>query len=341
MCCAAIWGFDDLSGNRAPDGAVTMQEEGGSGEGGTPTVLTPLSEGTNPMGVAVDALAVYFVTSPGNGGGFIGRVGLDGASERALTGFFARSSGAIAIDAKNAYWTASGSVFSTPLAPSDAGALTVASSSSGAPSGVAADGTHVYWTDLNEGTVMRAKIDGASVVTLASGQKTPTSLALSAGTLYWTNQGSVDPMTGIVAGKNDGSIVSLPAGGGTPVTLASGLFDPWAITATAGGVYWTDLAGGSATKGAVYAIGPRGSATVTLASGRYDPEFIAADPSNVYWTEVYAGNVMRAPVGGGSMTTLAAGQDSPSGVAVDETSVYWANMAVFVNQSAGILKLPR
>jgi sugar lactone lactonase YvrE len=41
------------------------------------------------------------------------------------------------------------------------------------PSGVAVDASHLYWANLNEGTINRAKLDGSSPQAIVSGQSSP------------------------------------------------------------------------------------------------------------------------------------------------------------------------
>lgn len=80
--------------------------------------------------------------------------------------------------------------------------------------------------------------------------------------------------------------MSVPIGGGTPVTLASGGYRLAGIALDATTVYWT-----------------------------------SADTHSVCGPD---GAVMKVLLGGGTLTTIASGQDASS-LAVDATSVYWPN----------------
>jgi hypothetical protein len=51
---------------------------------------------------------------------------------------------------------------------------------------VVADEQFVYWTNLGDGTVMKAPRAGGRVVMLASAQPQPWGAALSGNALYWT-----------------------------------------------------------------------------------------------------------------------------------------------------------
>src|SRR5262245_5678918 len=69
-------------------------------------------------------------------------------------------------------------------------------------------------------------------IVLASGQNHPSSIALDATSLYWTNWGS---------GARDGAIVKLPFEGGSPMVLSSGLCYPTHVFVDDSSVYWTAI----------------------------------------------------------------------------------------------------
>ncbi len=127
----------------------------------------------------------------------------------------------------------------------------------------------------------------------------------------------------LTAGGSAGQLVSVPATGGTPTVLASGLstFEVYghalvvdatdAYFLTGSGVETVSLAGGSAT---VFAQPARGSIA------------LAGDGSNVYIATggagADAGGIDAVPLGGGSATGVATGP-LPTDVAVDASRVYW------------------
>ncbi len=151
------------------------------------------------------------------------------------------------------------------------------------PRGVVVDSTSIYWATLAcagdggvcAGAVRKAPLDGlpdgGAVSTLASGQ--PLSLAVDAKSVYWTNAGTQ------ANGYGDGSVMSVPIGGGTVVTLATGQNNPYGIAVDADTVFWTTLGG------TVMSVPIGGGAANTLASGQLFPLAIARDPASVYWTD--------------------------------------------------------
>jgi predicted heme/steroid binding protein len=76
------------------------------------------------------------------------------------------------------------------------------------PSYIALDATSVYWTNYNDGTVMKALLGGGAATKLASGQSGPAGIAVDGTSVYWVNQGSYKGV--------DGAVMSVPLAGGTP-----------------------------------------------------------------------------------------------------------------------------
>jgi hypothetical protein len=63
------------------------------------------------------------------------------------------------------------------------------------PNGLAVDGTSVYWTDLQNGSVLKCAVTGCSTPTkIACGLVTPVGIAVDATSVYWT-----DFFTGLVS----------------------------------------------------------------------------------------------------------------------------------------------
>ena len=128
----------------------------------------------------------------------------------------------------------------------------------------------------------RRTVRRAASVSTARGSA-PHGIAVDSTNVYWTNYGNGPPY-------NDGSVMTVPLGGGTPTTQASGLAAPWGITVDSTGVYCTD----NKNPGYVYQffIGGMGQGT-TLASLQANPWGIAVDSTSVYWTDQGAGTVMK------------------------------------------------
>jgi hypothetical protein len=57
------------------------------------------------------------------------------------------------------------------------------------PWGIAVDGSNVYWTNVNGGTVMRKSVQGGPILTIAVKQEHPQGIAVDAQNVYWVNAG--------------------------------------------------------------------------------------------------------------------------------------------------------
>ena len=118
------------------------------------------------------------------------------------------------------------------IPPSGTGGITVPSVD---PQFIAADASHVYFTSLSDGTVLRqAHSATMQPEELATDQAYPFAIAVDGSGAYWTNGG--DCVTAPVTG---GSVMGTPLAGSAPVAVATGERCPQAIATDADYVYWT------------------------------------------------------------------------------------------------------
>jgi sugar lactone lactonase YvrE len=188
---------------------------------------------------------------------------------------------------------------------------------------LAVDSTSVYFSNYvcdadggACGAIVKAPLAGGKVTTLAYGGD-PGGIVVDGATVYFTSQTAE-------------SVYSVPTGGGTLTTLASGLGVPRGIAVDTSNVYWADPGLSRVTSV------PRGGGTSTiLAASQEYPYGVAVDSTSVYWTDYGngctvpgTGNVSKMPLGGGTITTLAT---PPTGgflggwlITLNATSLYFS-----------------
>ena len=210
----------------------------------------------------------------------------------------------LAIDTDTVYWTEFGGLIRK--VPKTGGAPVTLYASQYNPSGIAADGTNVYFGD---GVSIRSVPKGGGTSTvLAAG--TPSQIALDSNNLYWTDFSA-------------GAIRKMPKTGGTPVTIATGTNSPSGITTDGINVYWSEFS----SPGAVRKVSVNGG-TPTVLGTNVNNIGVAIDPAsaNVYWGEnvfLNAGKIDLAPTSGGTTASLVTGLNNVWDVAADGTSVFW------------------
>jgi hypothetical protein len=163
--------------------------------GGTPT---PLATGLIfPTSIATDGTYLYCAE---HGNGTIEKFPIDAdAGARTLLVFAQDNIITVAVAGGNAFWIALGPADRDGgfphgaiwQVPADGGLFARLAANAVDPQGLAADSTHVYWTQV--GGVMSAPFDGGAASFVAHGQLEPGYVAVDDTNVYWT-----DPAAGTV-----------------------------------------------------------------------------------------------------------------------------------------------
>lgn len=159
-----------------------------SGCGGSATALTPWTGWPDAPSIAADGIDVYWVEPLY---GTIMKCSEPDCASGQVTLGGASSDSFVAVDATNVYWTTRGMNMPGTVTKADksgSGASPLATGNF-APNGLATDGTSVYWTDVDGGTVMKCAVAGCggAPTTIASGQVEPVGIAVDGTSVYWAD----------------------------------------------------------------------------------------------------------------------------------------------------------
>ncbi len=197
---------------------------------GTPTILTSVP---SPLGIAVDATAVYFTTSAG----LVGSVPKIGGAFTPLDQV-TPAPGCVLFDVvvtgTQLFYSNSCSLEIREL-PKTGGSATVFAKAASSPFGLATDAFYLYWREgdmTSTGRVMRKPLGGGAEETLASGQPWARGLVLSDTQVFW----SVGYVTGglIMSARKDGSELTV---------LARDQLNPHSLALNPNWLAWTDYGG--------------------------------------------------------------------------------------------------
>ena len=191
----------------------------------------------SPLGVAVDATNVYWVT-----GGGIQSVPIIGGSKTeidtklSLQGVYQTPD--VAVNASGVFATTADGIVMVPLTGGTA--VTIVTGQN--PNSIAVDASNVYWSNLGNaqgvmGTIMKAPTTAnATPVTIATLGSTavPVAVAVDANDIYWV--------------EGLGDVKKAPLAGGAAVSLAKAPTLPGGIAVDATSVYWTDTPNGAVYK---------------------------------------------------------------------------------------------
>lgn len=222
-------------------------------------------------------MAVYGVNPVGTGE--ISRVAKDGGPVEVLVPDLA-SPWAIAVDEAYTYYTHQGEQAQTiSRVPKAGGEAEVILTEVANPWQLAVDESYLYYAEQNAGRVMRVEKDGGEPVELAGGFTATVQVAVEDGRVYFTacERSDCEPLDAYAVPKEGGdstllaslhglevgslalaggdlfftggmagTVLAVPAGAGSPETLASDLPRPTGVTADQDGgrVFWVDFDSG-------------------------------------------------------------------------------------------------
>ena len=211
------------------------------------------------------------------------------------------------------------------------------------PIAIAADGTNVYWitAGASYSSKLGIKVWGAQVLACAASGcgNRPTVLVtyppapglLTGGTPPSTAAIAVDATRVYWIDRESVRACAIGGCGCAPTTIVGSLWQPSAVTAAGGNVFWTEWAHGAPYTGSVSTCPTAGcgSGPTVLASGQGGPLSLTADDGHVYWADTYqdGGPIWEcAPAGcDGGVQLVSNVNGSPYAIASDATNLYWAN----------------
>ncbi|HEX8823229.1 MAG TPA: hypothetical protein VF794_25085 [Archangium sp.] len=184
--------------------------------------------------------------------------------------------------------------------------------------GIATDGVNVYWMDTmstsNTRRVMKIPVNGGTMTTLAA-RENMAYLATDGANVYWIET-RVDSNLNFI-----NSLMKLPVGGGTPVTVANMGAQSQYLAVDSTNVYWR-------RNDTLVKMPKAGGTITTLVTNVPFAVSLASDGTHLYWAEndwATPGGIKKVPVVGGSPVTVLSNVMYVTGVAVDNYSVYWTD----------------
>jgi hypothetical protein len=256
---------------------VSLDQCPASGCGSAPPLQLAANQ-DEALGIAVDATSVYWANGGSHGSGSASVMACAiGGCAGTPTPYATNLTQAyqIAVDAVNVYFSAAGAVSKCAVGgcngtPTQLGPATNTT-------GLATDGTTIYWPNAGDGTVVSCAAAGCggTPTPLASGQSNPFGLAVDGTSVYWANR--TDGTT------PNGTVVKCAKTGcnGAPTVLATGLTAAASVAVDSQYVYWT-------TPTEIGAAPIAGGAPMKLTNTVGAPRVVQVAGECVYWVEAGA-----------------------------------------------------
>jgi hypothetical protein len=222
------------------------------------------------------------------------------------------------------------------------------------PFGIAVDATNVYFTDYDANTVGSVPIDGGPVTVLAKDQLGAYGIAVDSESVYFAAADHIGKVplgggtdTTLVAniwsgGANgqslaidattvyfallDGTVESVPLGGGAVTTLTKSPGYLYDIALGGDKLYWGSTDNDHNFLGTIRSVGIGGGSSEAIAQHQNLPNAVHLDGTTVYFAGVEVAPLASVPVDGGPVNVLATSASVyPGGITVDEQYVYWTD----------------
>lgn len=152
--------------------------------------------------------------------------------------------------------------------------------------------------------------------TIASNRPGLEYIAANKGNVYWA-----EPL-------NPGNVMK-NAVGGSPVALATDLYNFWGVATDGANVYWMDMPLSTGNTRRVMKMPVNGGTQTTLVA-QENMAYLATDGAHVYFIETrvdsnhnFLDYLMKVPVGGGTPVTVVNMGAQSQHLTVDSTNVYW------------------
>jgi outer membrane protein OmpA-like peptidoglycan-associated protein len=225
--------------------------------------------------------------------------------------------GALAVYGTMAYVVAGGAILRVPKS---GGTPAVVVPSANATS-IAADGTHLYWTQADR--VLRSLKEGGGGTPIATRQSSPREVTVWGNHVYWLADDPRAPSASFV--------MRMLRFGTGPVAVTTA-DTPVGLSVTEAGVLWASLA-----RGTVEHLGAPGTPPARLASGRRGPVDLACDTSHAYWLDDEG--LMQASLAAGAPVRLSA--TTGRRLVLDGDNVYWVSGKPSAGSGDGIVRMPK